>query len=347
MDGCGKDTIMAIIIIIAVIVRFLTLKLMIIQGGLAYLVIHYWPFITGLIQPFLEWFQENLYQGIFLYTAIYTFMVIVFIPTTFLTYGGALAFTKAVGPTYAFFITTVLVVFSNQLGGIVSFVLARFFMRRWIRRKLTRRVKLFRAIDMGLKHNGFKLVFLMRMTPIMPYNVMNYMMGVTSLKMSDFNNGCLGMIPLTAINVYIGVQLDSINEIISGTYNLGPWQPVLITLGAVMITLITSLLVSFSNDELNKILQNEEFKNLPPQDYSQSQISPDDLGREKDEDEDEDEEEEEDDEDDHHDIYGQLPLSRYSSGRVMIRGSSVREPQRPNRGGRRGEDSGELHFEHV
>lgn len=78
-------------------------------------------------------------------------------------------------------------------------------MRRWIRRNLTRRVKLFRAIDMGLKRNGFKLVFLMRMTPIMPYNVMNYMMGVTSLKMRDFNMGCLGMFPLTAINVYIGV----------------------------------------------------------------------------------------------------------------------------------------------
>jgi len=197
-------------------------------------------------------------------------MTIVFIPTTFLTYAGALAFTKAIGSFYAFFVTTSLVVLSNQLGGIISFVLARFFMRRWIRRKLTRKVKLFQAIDMGLKKNGFKLVFLMRMTPIMPYNVMNYMMGVTSLKMSDFNYGCLGMIPLTAINVYIGVQLDNINEIIQGTYNLGPWQPVLITLGAVMITLITSLLVSFSNDELQKILQNDEFKRLHEQNLEMS-----------------------------------------------------------------------------
>jgi uncharacterized membrane protein YdjX (TVP38/TMEM64 family) len=75
--------------------------------------------------------------------AIYTFMTIVFVPTTFLTYAGALAFTKAIGAFYAFFVTTSLVVLSNQLGGIVSFVLARFFMRRWIRRKLTRKVKLF------------------------------------------------------------------------------------------------------------------------------------------------------------------------------------------------------------
>jgi uncharacterized membrane protein YdjX (TVP38/TMEM64 family) len=127
---------------------------------------------------------------------------------------------------------------------------------------------------MGLKHNGFKLVFLMRMTPIMPYTIMNYMMGVTSLKMSDFNLGCLGMFPLTAINVYIGVQLDSINDILKGTYNLGPWQPVLIVLGSVMITLITSLLVSFSNDELNRLLQSDAIKNMAvTASMSQSMIS--------------------------------------------------------------------------
>jgi hypothetical protein len=55
---------------------------------------------------------------------------------------------------------------------------------------------------------------------------------------------------------------------------------VLITLGAVMITLITSLLVSFSNDELQKILQNDEFKRLHEQNlemsmtYQQDEPSP-------------------------------------------------------------------------
>jgi uncharacterized membrane protein YdjX (TVP38/TMEM64 family) len=121
---------------------------------------------------------------------------------------------------------------------------------------------MFKAVDLGLKQNGFKLIFLMRMTPIMPYNVMNYMMGVTSMRMRDFNYGCLGMFPLTAINVYIGVQLDSINDIIKGTYNLGPWQPVLIVLGMVMVTLITSMLVSYSTDEFNKIIARENKKAL-------------------------------------------------------------------------------------
>ena len=82
------------------------------------------------------------------------------------------------------------------------------------------------------------------------------------MRMRDFNYGCLGMFPLTAINVYIGVQLDSINDIIKGTYNLGPWQPVLIVLGMVMVTLITSMLVSYSTDEFNKIIARENKKAL-------------------------------------------------------------------------------------
>lgn len=115
-----------------------------------------------------------------------------------------------------------------------------------MRKKLTRKIKLFRAIDLGLKHNGFKMVFLMRLTPIMPYSLINYVMGTTSLRILDFFLGGLGMFPFTAINVYIGVQLDNLNEILEGTYDLGPWTPVWITLGICLISFITSLLVTYS-----------------------------------------------------------------------------------------------------
>jgi hypothetical protein len=44
MEGCGKDTIVAIVFIVAVIT------------GLAYLIVHHWKAITGMIEPFFEWF---------------------------------------------------------------------------------------------------------------------------------------------------------------------------------------------------------------------------------------------------------------------------------------------------
>lgn len=164
-----------------------------------------------MIEPFFFWFETHFYQGTALYVFIFVFMTVFFLPTTFLVLGGALIFTKFKGPTMGFIISVVLIIGSSVLGGVIGFVLGRFFIRNWIRKHLTRRIKLFRAIDLGLKHNGFKMVVLMRMTPIMPHNLFPYIMAVTSLRMKDFITGsCAGMFPNTCIYVYIGMQLDSI-----------------------------------------------------------------------------------------------------------------------------------------
>ena len=56
-----------------------------------------------------------------------------------------------------------------------------------------------------------------------------------------------------------------------GTTNLGPWQPVLITLGACLVVFITALLTSYSNDELQKLLKDEALMKTP---LNMSQMSP-------------------------------------------------------------------------
>ena len=208
-----------------------------------------------MIEPFFFWFENHFYKGISLYAIIFVAMTIFFLPTTFLNLGGALIFTKFKGPTVGFLLTVFLVIFSSVLGGVIGFVIGRFFIRNWIRKHLTRRIKLFRAIDLGLKHNGFKMVLLMRMTPIMPHNLFPYIMSVTSLRIKDFITGSVvGMFPNTCIYVYIGMQLDSVADIIDGNYGLGPWQPVLITVGIVMVVVLTSLMITFSKEELNKLI---------------------------------------------------------------------------------------------
>lgn len=177
-----------------------------------------------MIEPFFFWFENHFYQGTALYVIIFVAMTVFFLPTTFLNLGGALIFTKFKGPTIGFILTTFLIIFSSVLGGVIGFVIGRFFIRNWIRKHLTRRIKLFRAIDLGLKHNGFKMVVLMRMTPIMPHNLFPYIMSVTSLRIKDFITGsCAGMFPNTCIYVYIGMQLDNISDVIDGNYGLGPW----------------------------------------------------------------------------------------------------------------------------
>jgi uncharacterized membrane protein YdjX (TVP38/TMEM64 family) len=54
-------------------------------------------------------------------------------------------------------------------------------------------------------------MILLRMTPIVPYNVFNYAMSVTSVSLYDFTLGSVGMLPMSALYVYVGVNLNSIS----------------------------------------------------------------------------------------------------------------------------------------
>ena len=99
----------------------------------------------------------------------------------------------------------------TTLGGCLGFILGRLFLREFIRKHLTRRIKLFRAIDMGLKHNGLKLIVLMRITPIIPNNLFHYVMSVTSIRIRDYIFGnVIGMLPGTSVSIYIGVNLNNL-----------------------------------------------------------------------------------------------------------------------------------------
>ena len=73
----------------------------------------------------------------------------------------------------------------------------------------------FLALD-AIKKEGLKLMFLLRLSPIIPFNVLNYFMGVTGISVKDFLFGGLGMIPGTIVYVYIGTTLGNISDIASG-----------------------------------------------------------------------------------------------------------------------------------
>lgn len=106
-----------------------------------------WDFIVGLIEPFFFWFKNNLLKGILYYIIIYVIFVIAFLPSTFLTLGGAVTFSIVMGPVKAFFLYTLIVMFCQVLGAIIAFFLARYFMQSFIRKHIIHRIKLFKAID--------------------------------------------------------------------------------------------------------------------------------------------------------------------------------------------------------
>jgi len=78
---------------------------------------------------------------------------------------------------------TVAVCQPSQVGETVSFLLGRFLLRKWVA-ELTADWPMWAALNAALREDGWKLVLLLRMSPAMPFSVINYALGSSSLPVS-------------------------------------------------------------------------------------------------------------------------------------------------------------------
>ena len=73
----------------------------------------------------------------------------------------------------------------------------------------------FKAIEKAIKEDGFKMVILLRLCPLIPFNLLNYLLGVTSITAKDNIMALLGMIPGTIVYVYLGGTISNLSDIAS------------------------------------------------------------------------------------------------------------------------------------
>ncbi len=111
------------------------------------------------------------------------------------TTGGRVVFGVILGSVYVFIGATV--------GAIGAFLVGRYIARGWIAKKIEGNSK-FKAIDQAVAKEGLKIVLLTRLSPIFPFNLLNYAYGLTGVSLKDYVIGSVGMIPGTIMYVYIG-----------------------------------------------------------------------------------------------------------------------------------------------
>ncbi|MGE5657752.1 MAG: TVP38/TMEM64 family protein [Actinomycetota bacterium] len=151
--------------------------------------------LQELLKNALIWIEHLGIWGPIAFIAIYNFATVLFIPGSILTLGGGVLFGVVWGSIYVFIAAT--------LGAICAFLIGRYFSRAWVAQQLENHPK-FKAIDRAVAREGFKIVFLTRLSPIFPYNLLNYAFGVTQVSLKDYCLGSLGMIPGTILYVYLG-----------------------------------------------------------------------------------------------------------------------------------------------
>ena len=121
-------------------------------------------------------------------------------------------------------------------GAVIAFALSRSLFRAAIERLLARHGRL-RRLDGLLRHDGWKLVCLLRLSPVMPFSATSYLLGLSSLAWSDYLGGTLASMPALLGYVFLGSLTDA--GISAWTGGESPVRWLMLALGAVATLLLT------------------------------------------------------------------------------------------------------------
>jgi uncharacterized membrane protein YdjX (TVP38/TMEM64 family) len=164
--------------------------------------------LQNLLQNTLIWIQNLGAVGAIAFIGLYILSTVLFFPGTILTLGAGIVFGVVFGSIYVFI--------GSTIGAILAFLVGRYLARDWVAKQIAGHHR-FSAIDTAIAQEGLKIVLLTRLSPIFPFVLLNYALGITQVSVRDYILGCVGMIPGTVMYVYIGSLAGSIATIQSSS----------------------------------------------------------------------------------------------------------------------------------
>jgi len=210
---------------------------------------------------FLEWIEIHPTLGVLAFICVYFFATICLVPGAILTLGAGFVFTAATNSLgLGVLLATVAVFIGASSGAIAAFLLSRYLFREGIVSKWTKKYPVFKAIDNALEDKGFRIMFLLRLSPIIPFTFSNYVYGITAVKLIHYCIACFGMIPGTVLYVFLGASAGSLSEI-NGDEEEEENKTltiVVIIVGVVFGILGVAVTSYYAKKELNKVIETKE-----------------------------------------------------------------------------------------
>lgn len=152
--------------------------------------------IQDLLRAALDWVAGLGVWGMAVFVLLYVLATVLFLPGSILTLGAGALFGVLKG--------TVLVSLAATLGAASAFLVGRYLARGWVAAKISGNPR-FQAVDQAVAREGWKIVGLTRLSPVFPFNLLNYAFGLTSVSLRDyFWASWIGMLPGTVMYVYLG-----------------------------------------------------------------------------------------------------------------------------------------------
>lgn len=191
--------------------------------------------VSEWVEIAFTWIDENRTVSWLVFIALYIVATVLLLPGSLLTLGAGFLF----GLGYGFAIVS----FASVVGASCAFLVGRFFARDWVAGKLAG-VPRFAALDRAIEQRGALIVLLTRLSPIFPFNLLNYALGLTGVRFWTYVAvSWLGMIPGTILYVYLGSIASNLTSLLAGDLGespVGQWPLYVGLLATLGLTIVIS-----------------------------------------------------------------------------------------------------------
>lgn len=188
----------------------------------------------ALLIPTLEWIRGLGPAGAVAFIVLYILATVLFLPGSILTLGAGVIFGVVRG--------SIVVSVSATLGATAAFLVARYLARDWVSRKIEGKATL-QALDEAVAREDWKIVALTRLSPIFPFNLLNYAFGLTRVSVAGYVFASwIGMMPGTIMYVYLGSLAGELAAVGGGGRPRTPAEWALYVVGLLATVAVTLLL---------------------------------------------------------------------------------------------------------
>ncbi|WP_428099019.1 TVP38/TMEM64 family protein [Candidatus Rariloculus sp.] len=195
------------------------------------------------------WIEAHRELSWAVYVGAYIVATVLLIPGSVITLVAGFVFGLPLG--------VALVSVGSVLGASSAFLTGRFFARDWVERRIERLPR-FSALDSATRHQGFTIVLLARLSPLFPFNLLNYALGVTAVRFRDyFFASWIGMLPGTVLYVYFGTVAQDLAALSGGQFDGGWFSLALLVAGLVATLLLVVVITRKATHTLGTHLQRE------------------------------------------------------------------------------------------
>ncbi|GLT81465.1 hypothetical protein SLA2020_528500 [Shorea laevis] len=207
--------------------------------------------VEKILKDFLLWVETDLGPwGPLVLAIAYIPLTVLAVPASVLTLGGGYLFGLPVG-----FVADSI---GATIGAGAAFLLGRTIGRSFVVSKLTDYPQ-FRSVAIAIQKSGFKIVFLLRLVPLLPFNMLNYLLSVTPVPIGEYMLASwLGMMPITLALVYVGTTLKDLSDVTHGWSEFSKTHWAFLILGLAVSAILIVRVTKVAKSALDKALAENE-----------------------------------------------------------------------------------------